>query len=131
LVHADAQAGNILLTPSGPKLLDAEIAHVGDPAFDIGTLIAHVLLPAVATGNVKRMEATLDGLWSAYANARGAQDCPPFADAASYAGIEMLRRTIGAARVAVVETPEAAFAVIELASRLMTEPPSAPNAIAP
>jgi 5-methylthioribose kinase len=130
LVHADAQAGNILLTPTGPKLLDAEIAHVGDPAFDIGTLIAHVLLPAAAAGNAKRMEATLEGLWSAYANAHGAQDCPPFADAALYAGIEMLRRTIGAARVTVVDAPEAALAVIDLASRWMTEPPSAPKGIA-
>jgi 5-methylthioribose kinase len=129
LVHADVQAGNILLTASGPKLLDAEIAHAGDPAFDVGTLIAHMLLPAVAAKNLQRTEETLVNLWSAYANAHGLQNCPPFGEAALYAGIEMMRRTIGAARVAVVEAPEAALAVIDLASRLMTEPPSAPNGI--
>jgi 5-methylthioribose kinase len=131
LVHADAQAGNILLTQSGPKLLDAEIAHVGDPAFDVGTLIAHVLLPAVGVGNRERVPATLDGLWSAYENAHGPQGCPQFAEAALYAGVEMMRRTIGAARVAVVETSEAALAVIDVAGRLMTEPPAAPDEIAP
>lgn len=123
LVHADAQAGNVLLTASGPKLLDAEIAHVGDPAFDVGTLIAHVLLPAVAAARVNRVEGTVDNLWSAYAKAHGPQGLPPFAEAALYAGIEMMRRSIGAARVAVVESPDAALAVTEVASRLMTDPP--------
>lgn len=129
LVHADVQAGNILLTAAGPKLLDAEIAHVGDPAFDVGTLVAHVLLPATAGGNLHRVQATLGGLWSAYENAHGPQDCPRFAEAALYAGVEMMRRTIGAARVAVVETSEAALAVIDVAGRLMTEPPAAPDGI--
>jgi hypothetical protein len=41
----------------------------------------------------------------------------------------MMRRTIGAARVAVVETSEAALAVIDVAGRLMTEPPAAPDGI--
>ena len=38
--------------PRGPKLLDAEIAHVGDPAFDLGTLLAHLVLPALARGEL-------------------------------------------------------------------------------
>jgi 5-methylthioribose kinase len=131
LVHADVQAGNVLLATTGPKLLDAEIAHVGDPAFDVGTLLAHVLLPATATGHLSQARGTLVEAWSAYEKAHGSPNCPPFADAASYAGIEMLRRTIGAARVTVVEAPETALAVIDVAIRLMTEPPSAPHGLVP
>ena len=38
LVHADVQPSNVLLKAGEPRLLDAEIAHMGDPAFDVGPL---------------------------------------------------------------------------------------------
>ena len=66
LVHADVQGGNILLTAEGPKLLDAEIAHVGDPAFDIGTLMAHVLLAGVGGGRAAWAGEACEVLWSHY-----------------------------------------------------------------
>ena len=49
LVHGDVQPGNVLLREGRPVLLDAEIAHVGDPAFDVGTLLAHVWLARLVT----------------------------------------------------------------------------------
>ncbi len=125
LLHGDVQAGNVLLPSSGPKLLDAEIAHIGDPAFDAGTLLAHLLLPAVASGATARARAPSRALWSAYRAAHGADGCPLFADVALYAGIEMMRRTIGAARVRAVAPPEAALAVVTVAERLMRRPPAA------
>ncbi|MGH9888861.1 MAG: phosphotransferase, partial [bacterium] len=42
LVHGDVQAGNVLVQGVRPRLVDAEIAHVGDPAFDLGQALAHV-----------------------------------------------------------------------------------------
>jgi 5-methylthioribose kinase len=49
LVHADVQAGNVLLAPGGGvKLLDAEIAHAGDAAFDLGMLLAPRTAPSGA-----------------------------------------------------------------------------------
>jgi len=129
LLHGDVQAGNVLILPGGrAKLLDAEIAHVGDPAFDVGLLLAHVLLPAVARCELARAAATVAAAWNAYASAHGA-DAPPFADAARHAGIEVLRRTIGAARVAAVADTTAALAALDLACPLIRTPPASPDAL--
>ena len=123
LVHGDVQAGNVLLAAAGPKLLDAEIAHVGDPAFDVGTLLAHLVLPAAARG---RLGAALPGAaaaWDAYRAAHG-RGAPPLADALRYAGLELLRRTIGAARVAAVEGEDASLAVLAFAEAWIRRPPA-------
>jgi 5-methylthioribose kinase len=114
LVHGDVQAGNVLLAPRGAVLLDAEIAHVGDPAFDLGTLFAHLWLPAAAERDAARAGRAIDAAWGAYRRAADA-GAPLRESASHYAAFEMLRRTVGAARVAVVERPEAALAVIDFA----------------
>jgi 5-methylthioribose kinase len=121
LVHGDVQPANVLLTAGGPKLLDAEIAHVGDPAFDVGQLLGHLLLPAAAAEDPGPALPTLESTWSAYAAAWPSG--PPFApaDAARYAGIELLRRTLGAARVACVERDTASLAVLEVGLSLIHE----------
>jgi 5-methylthioribose kinase len=129
LVHGDVQAGNVLLTPTGPKLLDAEIAHVGDPAFDVGTLLAHLALPAVAGGRAAEAAPALAEAWAAWAGAHGDVGRPDFGAAARYAGFEMLRRTIGAARVAAVEDDAAAFRVLDVALAWIETPPSRPEGL--
>ena len=125
LLHGDVQAGNVLLGPEGPKLLDAEIAHVGDPAFDVGTLVAHVLLAAVGRGAVDDLPSTVGALWRAYAGAAGPA-APAFATVARQAGFEIMRRTIGAARVTAVASDEAGLAAVDLATRLIAHPPEVP-----
>ncbi|MFQ5664860.1 MAG: phosphotransferase [Candidatus Binatia bacterium] len=127
LLHGDVQAGNVLLAAHGPKLLDAEIAHVGDPAFDVGTMLAHLVLPAAAVGHVLRVIPAARAAWDAYMRAYDGSDHAHFRDVARYAGIELMRRTIGAARVSVVEEPAPALAVIDSACRLMRSPPDAPE----
>jgi 5-methylthioribose kinase len=121
LVHGDVQAGNILLPRGGVKLLDAEIAHVGDPAFDIGMLLAHALLPAAAAGRAASAQAALARCWQAYASAHGEADLPPLAGALRYAGFELLRRTIGAARVAAVAEDAAGLHAIDAGLALVRE----------
>lgn len=44
LVHGDVSPKNIMLSPRGPILLDAECAWYGDPAFDLAFLLNHALL---------------------------------------------------------------------------------------
>ncbi len=127
LVHGDVQAANVLLAPDGPKLLDAEIAHVGDPAFDVGQLVAHLLLPAVSRGETVRGRASAEAAWTAYVEGFGDSGHPAFAEAAVYAGIELLRRTLGAARVAAVETDDAGLAVVAAGLRLVLSPPASPK----
>ena len=46
LVHGDLNPKNVVVTSGRPVLLDWEIAHAGDPAFDLGMLTAHLLLKA-------------------------------------------------------------------------------------
>ena len=120
LVHADVQSGNVLLTRSGPKLFDAEIAHMGDPAFDLGTLVAHLCVNALASRRPSR--GLVGAAWSAYLGAAGPAGLR-FEDVARYAGIELLRRTIGAARLQAVERDEAGLVVLEAAVRWIRRPP--------
>ncbi|MBY0280132.1 phosphotransferase, partial [Candidatus Binatia bacterium] len=113
LVHGDVQAGNVLLpTAGGVKLLDAEIAHVGDPAFDVGMLLAHVLLAGLARDALGPAAEVACTTWNAYASSATAGDAPELADVARYAGIEILRRTICAARVAAVADTRVALAAL-------------------
>lgn len=119
LVHGDVQAGNVLLAGRGAVLLDAEIAHVGDPAFDLGTLFAHLWLPAVAAGRPMSADRALQAAWRGYATARPEADARLRAEVRRYAAIEMLRRTIGAARVAAVADPAASLRAIDFALDLL------------
>jgi 5-methylthioribose kinase len=126
LVHGDVQAGNVLLPAGnvlapagGVKLLDAEIAHVGDPAFDLGMLLAHRLLPAAAAGRSREAAADLAACWDAYRAAHGEPGLPTLESALRYAGLELLRRTIGAARVAAVASDEAGLRAIDAGLALL------------
>jgi len=119
LVHGDVQAGNVLVAARGAVLLDAEIAHIGDPAFDLGTLFAHLWLPAAARGVASDADAAIHDAWRAYASTATGADADLHQRAMTYAGIEMLRRTLGAARVAVVAEPVASLRVVDFASALL------------
>jgi len=115
LVHGDVQAGNVLLAERGAVLLDAEIAHCGDPAFDLGTLFAHLWLPAVARGDEASARGPIEATRSAYASANALFAAEDFERAHRYAALEMLRRTLGAARVAAVADPAASLRVLDFA----------------
>ena len=43
-VHADFSPKNVLVGDGGLWVIDAETAHTGDPAFDLGFLLAHLAL---------------------------------------------------------------------------------------
>ena len=126
LVHGDVQAGNILLTPDGPKLLDAEIAHIGDPAFDLGVFVAHLLVDAVAGHRAGHAQQTVEAVWQAYGDRLGGALAVPFPEVARYAGIELVRRTIGAARVDAVKDAEPALRVLRFATAWLRDPPKRP-----
>jgi tRNA A-37 threonylcarbamoyl transferase component Bud32 len=48
LVHGDFSPKNILVGDEGLWVIDFEVAHVGNPVFDLAFLSAHLLLKAVA-----------------------------------------------------------------------------------
>jgi len=127
LVHGDLQPTNVLVAAGAPKLLDAEIAHLGDPAFDLGQLTGHLWLRALARGDARAAAPAVSALWSSYSAASGGVLEFEFSDALVHAGIEMLRRTLGAARVPEVSRDEIALRAIDAGRTWVLAPPAHPS----
>lgn len=114
LVHADVQGSNVLLQAERPRLLDAEIAHVGDPAFDLGTILAHLRFHAALRPGDPAPAQTEAALLAGYRKGGGSDALLP--RARGHAAVEMLRRAAGAARPRFLEAAEPAARVIALAA---------------
>ncbi|MGP0062503.1 MAG: phosphotransferase family protein [Isosphaeraceae bacterium] len=76
LVLGDFSPKNILVHAGGLILLDFECAHAGDPAFDLGFFLTHLLLKAVHTSsqdfaNDDRFLKLTDSFWQSYLDRRG------------------------------------------------------------
>ncbi len=127
LVHADVQGGNVLLQSGRPRLLDAEIAHVGSAAFDVGILLAHLAAADAARGDAGRARPALVATWEAYLDGRQRTRAPAFEEALRFAGIELIRRTVGAARIDAVREDAAGLEVLDLGLRWMKAPAAAPG----
>jgi tRNA A-37 threonylcarbamoyl transferase component Bud32 len=103
LVHGDFTPKNVLVASAGPVLLDWEVVHVGDPAFDLATVTAHLMLKAVRTSPAGGSEALVETgrqFWDAY-------DGPADRERAfRHTGAVMLARLYGKSPVEyLVDTP--------------------------
>jgi 5-methylthioribose kinase len=47
LVHGDFSPKNLLMWPGNVMLIDFEVGHYGDPAFDLGFFLTHLLLKSI------------------------------------------------------------------------------------
>jgi 5-methylthioribose kinase len=60
LVHGDFSPKNILATSDhSPIVLDFEVAHTGNPVFDLGFICAHLLCKTIRTNNSSEKEALI------------------------------------------------------------------------
>lgn len=67
LVHGDVSPKNILISPDGPVLLDAECAWWGDPAFDLAFCLNHLVIKArVVEDPAAALQLAFDWLAAAY-----------------------------------------------------------------
>jgi len=69
LVHGDLSPKNVLITESAPAILDWEVIHVGDPAFDLGMMCAHFMLKALHDGAKRTTHPLVEAarrFWLAY-----------------------------------------------------------------
>lgn len=70
LVHGDFSPKNILATAEqSPVVLDFEVAHTGNPVFDLAFLSAHLLCKIIATdvqGDKELLAVTANGFFNAY-----------------------------------------------------------------
>lgn len=70
LVHGDYSPKNILADGSDVVILDFEVAHWGDPRFDLAFCIAHLMLKsALRDGQSKTMGDAIGALLDSYARA--------------------------------------------------------------
>ena len=67
LVHGDFSPKNLLISLGGIWLIDFEVGHFGDPAFDLGFFLTHLALKAIHAGQ-RRGDylALIDAFWNAY-----------------------------------------------------------------
>lgn len=89
LVHGDYSPKNLLVTPEALWLIDFEVGHFGDPAFDVGFFLTHLGLKALHAGPAAASRLALVGtFWQTYAGQLAAHVGP--------AAVEALRqRAIG------------------------------------
>jgi 5-methylthioribose kinase len=124
LVHGDFSPKNVLVGADGAWVLDWEVAHVGDPVFDVAFLCAHLVLKSVhrPADAGRYRDAMLDFL-AAYG---------PVDDAALVAntGCLLLARVDGKSPAAYLSDAERA-SVSQLAARMLREPPARLSDIVP
>jgi 5-methylthioribose kinase len=67
LVHADFSPKNLLVFQGGLMMVDFETGHFGDPAFDLGFFLSHLMLKAVhAAPNHEPYLDLATQFWAAY-----------------------------------------------------------------
>jgi 5-methylthioribose kinase len=104
LVHGDVKCANVLLGARGPRLIDAEFAHVGDPAFDVGTALGHLHLCLDADLDPALRQVAEDALLDAYAST--APHSPErMQRARGYAGVDVIAHVVGPSRLPFLSEP--------------------------
>ena len=134
LIHGDLHSGSIFINHDGIKVLDPEFAFYGPIGYDIGNVIAHLVIPAMVCQVTDEESETKDNFinWVAstvpailYGFEREFQKAylatvqedvaknkifvewytrQIIADAKGYAGLEIIRRVIGDTKVKELET---------------------------
>jgi len=128
LVHGDFSPKNLLIWPGHVMLIDFEVGHFGDPAFDLGFYLTHLVLKSLWAGE-RRSEyiKIADQFWSSYEStirpAIGADDWASLEQRALWnlAGC-LLARVDGKSPVDYL-TPAQQQAVRQVASQWLVSPP--------
>lgn len=129
LVHGDYSPKNILVDGGRPVLLDYEVAHYGDPAFDTGFLVNHLFLKAVhVPGARPALRDAVRAFWAGYGQALGSHLGPLPADLEArtvrHLGALQLARIDGKSPAEYVRAPAEKDTVRQLGKRLLTEGPA-------
>lgn len=109
LVHGDAKAPNVLVQGERPRLIDAEFAHVGDPAFDLGVALGHLVLHTAAPSARGALEPAWTALLEGYRAV--SREAERIARAGHYAGAVALAHVIGPSRLGFEQADDALHAL--------------------
>jgi tRNA A-37 threonylcarbamoyl transferase component Bud32 len=131
LVHGDFSPKNVLVG-RGPQMwvIDFEVAHFGDPAFDIAFLVSHLFIKSV---HLPRSAAGLDACITSFTTSYEATTCselaPSWAYVLAHVGCLLLARVDGKSPVEYL-SPQGRDRVRELGRLLLHEPPESPSGLA-
>jgi hypothetical protein len=99
LVLGDWSPKNLLVYPDQVLALDFEVAHYGDPAFDVAFLLTHLVLKRVRRpGDAARLRAAAHAFLTGYQGTAGAV-LPPDDHVVSELGCLLLARVDGKSRI--------------------------------
>jgi 5-methylthioribose kinase len=140
LVHGDLHTGSIFASETETKVIDPEFAYYGPIGFDIGHFIANLLMNAISREEEKQQVILdhIETVWTVFAEEfslawnRDSLEVytkipgylpfileKTFEDAVGFAGIEIIRRTIGLAHVADLDSIEPFERKIEAKQRAL------------
>ncbi len=123
LVHGDYSPKNLLTDGADVVILDCEVAHWGDPRFDIAFCLCHLLLKIVhSRGCVDEIAQSAAAYLAAY-KAEGLEVLD--AELSRATGCLVLARVIGDSPVDYLDSAELKAAALRLGESLLQEPVAA------
>ncbi len=124
LLHGDFWTASVLVDGPRPGVYDLEFCNYGDPAQDVGFMLAHYLLHAYnSPAMAPAVRTAVDAFWGAYqGDVTYAQDAGFERRAVQQIGVEMLFRVSGINTVAYVQDPERKAAIATAAKRCIIDP---------
>jgi 5-methylthioribose kinase len=105
-VHGDYSLKNMLVGPEGNWVLDFEVAHHGNPVFDLGFFLSFVVLSAIRwKALTPELRLLADGFLDAYDEVAGAGFAGDRASVTSHTAALMLARTDGKSPAQFLDPP--------------------------
>ena len=105
-VHGDYSLKNMLVGPAGNWVLDFEVAHHGNPVFDLGFFLSFVVLSAIRWESLTpELRSLADGFQTGYDEAAGAGFAGDRASVTSHTAALMLARTDGKSPAQFLDPP--------------------------
>lgn len=125
LTHGDLSPKNVL-TGDGTWIIDHEVAHYGDPAFDLAFFLHHLLLKSVhRPGRAGAARACAEAFWTAYTDRAGPLDGRRVS---GHTGALLLARTDGRSPAEYL-TEDGRTAARRLGVSLLEDAPHAPGGL--
>jgi len=123
IVHGDYSPKNVLVG-DGLWVIDLEVAHLGDPAFDLAFMLNHLLLKRLHLGEAGReIEGCVSAFWQGYGDAVRRELAPDLQYVLGHVGCLMVARVDGKSPAEYL-TPNDQEAARMLGSLLLLAPPA-------
>jgi len=130
LVLADFSPKNILITSQGITLVDFETAHYGDPAFDLGFFLSHLMLKTILHLDQRHsFQALILEFWSAYSQEMSRRDADGARDLEClqqrmllHWGACLVARIDGTSPIDYLRDAQQRDQARQLAARMLTDP---------